>query len=33
VLRHRLSPVDPLDEIDGLDEDDKLARDLLQITG
>lgn len=33
VLRHRLSPVDPLDEIDGLDEDDKLARNLLQITG
>lgn len=33
VLRHRLSPVDPLEEIDGLDEDDRLARALLSVGG
>jgi hypothetical protein len=31
VLRHRLSPVDPLEEIDGLDDDDTLARALLSV--
>lgn len=31
VLRQRLSPVDPLEEIDGLDEDDRIACRLLEM--
>jgi acyl-CoA dehydrogenase len=32
VLRQRLAPTDPLGEIDGLDEDDRIARDLLAMS-
>jgi acyl-CoA dehydrogenase len=33
ILRQRLAPVDPLEEITGLDEDDEIAQRLLNLSG